>query len=1172
MPATPWLRRIHFGRRARVLVLVLASGLMAAGALAAVSPKIENPHGRFKGDCGLCHGSDGWKPEKISPAFNHASYGFPLSGAHSAAKCMACHASLDFTQGRQLCASCHQDPHRGEMGSDCSRCHSARSFTDRSAMVRQHQSTRFPLTGSHAQIDCEGCHKPSAQGKMQFVGTKAECQNCHMEQYKSTTNPDHQAGGFPLDCASCHTTLTWGTKSFDHDKTAFPLTGAHQSTACQACHGDGVYKGKSTDCYGCHKKDYDGATSPAHASAGFPTTCLQCHTTATWAGAKFDHNTQTSFPLTGAHNSAQCSGCHGDGVYKGKATACYSCHKTDYDGTADPKHGAAAFATACESCHTTANWTGATFNHTTQTTFPLTGAHSALDCNQCHGDYVFKGKSTLCYACHTTDYNGTTNPAHKTGGFPTACESCHGTNNWTSSTFNHNTSTKFALTGAHTSVACNQCHGDGVYAGKSMLCYSCHADKYTTPVLNHAAAAFATTCENCHTTTAWNPGAFNHSTSTTFPLSGAHPAVACSGCHGDNVFKGKNTLCYSCHQADYTGATNPAHATAGFPTTCESCHGTANWTSSTFNHNTSTTFPLTGAHQAVACNGCHGDNVFKGKSTLCYSCHADKYTTPVLNHAAAAFATTCESCHSTTAWNPGTFNHTTSTTFPLTGAHPAVACNQCHGDNVFKGKSALCYSCHQADYTATTNPAHQSGGFPTTCETCHGTTNWTSSTFNHNTSTTFPLTGAHQAVACNGCHGDAVYKGKSTLCYSCHADKYATPVLNHMAAAFATTCENCHTTTAWNPGAFNHSTSTTFPLTGAHPAVACSGCHGDNVYKGKSTLCYSCHKTDYDGTNSPPHASSGISTACESCHTTTDWGSGSFDHNTQTTFPLTGAHLAVACSGCHGDNVYKGKSTLCYSCHRADYTGATNPAHASAGFPTNCETCHSTSNWTSSTFNHNTSTTFPLTGAHQAVACNGCHGDNVYKGKSTLCVSCHQADFNGTTDPKHSAATTTFVSTCESCHNTTTWTTATFNHSTATTFPLTGAHITLDCNSCHGDNVYKGKSTLCYACHQADYNTTVVNHPGAGFGTACETCHTTTAWSGGKFTAHDTQFRIYSGRHLGKWSNCTDCHTSTTNYTVFACYGPCHNVSTVDGQHGGVSGYVKGAGDSQKCYSCHRSV
>jgi hypothetical protein len=28
----------------------------------------------------------------------------------------------------------------------------------------------------------------------------------------------------------------------------------------------------------------------------------------------------------------------------------------------------------------------------------------------------------------------------------------------------------------------------------------------------------------------------------------------------------------------------------------------------------------------------------------------------------------------------------------------------------------------------------------------------------------------------------------------------------------------------------------------------------------------------------------------------------------------------------------------------------------------------------------------------------------------------------------------------------------------------------------------------------------------------------------------------------------------------------------VDRNHTGVSGYVQGAGDSQKCYSCHRSV
>ena len=159
----------------------------------------------------------------------------------------------------------------------------------------------------------------------------------------------------------------------------------------------------------------------------------------------------------------------------------------------------------------------------------------------------------------------------------------------------------------------------------------------------------------------------------------------------------------------------------------------------------------------------------------------------------------------------------------------------------------------------------------------------------------------------------------------------------------------------------------------------------------------------------------------------------SFDHNL-TGFPLTGAHVATACAACHGDGVYKGKSKLCVSCHQTEYNGTTNPPHVASGFPTTCETCHSTTNWTGATFNHN-STNFPLTGAHQAVACNACHGDGVYKGKSTLCVSCHQTDYNNTTDPAHAAAG--FATTCETCHSTTNWTSATFNHST-TSFPLTG--------------------------------------------------------------------------------------------------------------------------------------
>ena len=145
---------------------LISLALLVLAASAAIQPRVDNPHGKFKGDCQLCHNSKGWKIVKISPKFDHGKFSFPLTGAHAAANCTGCHTSLDFAQSKTQCQSCHQDPHRGEMGANCAHCHGARSFQDRGPMVRAHQLSRFPLTGSHATVDCEGCHKPAAQGKM----------------------------------------------------------------------------------------------------------------------------------------------------------------------------------------------------------------------------------------------------------------------------------------------------------------------------------------------------------------------------------------------------------------------------------------------------------------------------------------------------------------------------------------------------------------------------------------------------------------------------------------------------------------------------------------------------------------------------------------------------------------------------------------------------------------------------------------------------------------------------------------------------------------------------------------------------------------------------------------------------------------------------------------------
>ena len=80
----------------------------------------------------------------------------------------------------------------------------------------------------------------------------------------------------------------------------------------------------------------------------------------------------------------------------------------------------------------------------------LPGAHTSLQCAQCHVNNNYSLTSAACWNCHQTDYNGTTNPPHLASGFPQDCSGCHTTTDWSGATFNHAT-TGFTLTGAHTS-------------------------------------------------------------------------------------------------------------------------------------------------------------------------------------------------------------------------------------------------------------------------------------------------------------------------------------------------------------------------------------------------------------------------------------------------------------------------------------------------------------------------------------------------------------------------------------------------------------------------------------------------------------------------------------------------------------------------------------------------
>jgi predicted CXXCH cytochrome family protein len=418
--------------------------------------------------------------------------------------------------------------------------------------------------------------------------------------------------------------------------------------------------------------------------------------------------------------------------------------------------------------------------------------------------------------------------------------------------------------------------------------------------------------------------------------------------------------------------------------------------------------------------------------------------------------------------------------FPLLGAHRTADCSQCHvSESLLKYNVAgvNCVDCHRADYMATKNPDHIKSGMSEECVSCHSVNSlqWSGGSFNHNS---FPLVQGHSTVRCIDCHTTGSYSAVSRDCYSCHQhDFVAAKTPDHVSSAFSTNCQTCHTLVlGWKPAAFDH---TKFPLTLGHSTANCIDCHKDGNYAITPTDCYSCHKTDFMGTTNPNHVTSGMSTTCQTCHTTTPgWKPAAFNHGS---FPLTLGHSATACADCHKNGNYTSTSTDCNSCHNQDYRATTNPNHVTAGFPTICQSCHTTTpGWKPATFNH---TKFPLTLGHSSAACTDCHKNGNYTTTPTDCYSCHQTDFINTTNPNHSSLS---------------------------------------------------------------------------FSTTCTQCHTTTpGWKPATFTQHDALFPIYTGNHRGKWDACSDCHNNSASYAVFNCIS-CHS-----NEHPGKN-YT-----NAQCYSCH---
>lgn len=136
--------------------------------------------------CEKCHLTESWT---AANRFDHDQTPFKLTGKHAGQDCRACHVpDEEHPQGRfagiaSACAACHDNVHGSQFEkdgvTDCARCH---SFDGWAMADFDHDKTRFPLEGKHAEVACERCHRPvdgAGETMVQYRFESFECVDCH---------------------------------------------------------------------------------------------------------------------------------------------------------------------------------------------------------------------------------------------------------------------------------------------------------------------------------------------------------------------------------------------------------------------------------------------------------------------------------------------------------------------------------------------------------------------------------------------------------------------------------------------------------------------------------------------------------------------------------------------------------------------------------------------------------------------------------------------------------------------------------------------------------------------------------------------------------------------------------------------------------------------------------
>jgi hypothetical protein len=948
------------------------------------------------------------------------------------------------------------------------------------------------------------------------VATTAQCGNCHTGNFvdaPTVTNIHAYAQSTTANCVQCHSATS--AAQFVLKNPIVTPDGDHipmGSLSCESCHmgaqssikgaavktGDKFanslfnHSGISTGCEACHGGNVNATTFiglPSIKAIAFTGTqphmrvgtngCETCHTNSVPVGQVPAAGMKTFAGASFTHSGIQtdCAKCHGPSI----TPASFLGSPNIVVMPATTSGGHIPSSTVCESCHLSSTPSALIAGSATKTTGPGTGFKVGLPgSNTIHAN----SDTTSCNVCHESG---------KT---------------WISvDTYTRGPSNSPSPGALFTGFQTRPIAGGGIYSVNDPShvgfgvgdCSNCHVG-YTgfgppTVPTNHIPYVTGTSCGSCHTVADFsvmptNANIHKYAQSAT---------TNCAQCHSATNADTYNLLAGMASKPLVKPATNHIAMAA---LSCEACHVDS------LTGLTTTTTSFAGgkySHSGVisGCNTCHlsGTGPFQGTLSIVVM-------PPTTGTAASTqhlpTSTTCESCHLGSTPSTLLAAVATNTAATSTFATPVPTAAMNHA-----GVTASCNACHEAGGSSTSDVWMNMAAYPIT--------------------TTAPFKGFQVRPSTTGQFrvADAAHpaSGDCSACHSSFTDFSSAVLPQYHIPTASVACTNCHTTS-------NYSTMPSFTAIHANAPAGttttnCTVCHSTSNAAYYMQLAGMAGKLKFPPTG---HVDMGnlASVGCESCHV------GPNSSITAAALPVkNGAsftnsayrHSGVpsGCANCHGDGVTA-----------LSFLGQTPKAMPAGHVPNSgsvdCVACHTTAPngliaYSGAVVSANTFATTKYSHSGITDSCQTCHaGGTNYLGITNMVVL---SNF-----PTHIPTTT--KPDCASCHLSSTpsalvtWTLG----AGPKVAPNTG--FGLKSQAPTGAMIHAGVTSGCVSCHEAGMSWLEVD-------TSYYTRTPTVKTSGANYLGFNTRpylngtgYSINDGNHPTGTTDCSNCHGSTTSFSVTA--------------------------------------